>query len=384
MRISTRRAKGGGIPPSSAGTSGTHSSTGGSSGGPSSTLLGAGALGWWSFHNLDYADRQWWRVMGDVEAGRAIRAWAGAGVLLLAMGLWRLFATPATPKVAGDHDPDFERVRAILETAEVCTPDAKLALLGDKRFLFSETGQSFLMFGVRGRSWIALGGPVGRSDEVAELLWRFRELADAHAARPGVYGFGPDLLPEMVEMGMRVQKVGEAAVVPLREFSLQGRKREVLRRNWRKARESGAEFEVLSPDQAARHIDELKAVSDQWLRTHAGGDKSFSMGGFEPRYVCEFPSAVVRVEGRIVAFAMTLVGHVRGGLGYVGIMAAVMMAALSGSAVADAAALSALLLPMMKRAGYDPALASSIFLTTVTDVMGFFTFLGLATLVLLR
>jgi phosphatidylglycerol lysyltransferase len=266
-------------------------------------LLGAGALGWWSFHNLDYADRQWWRVMGDVEAGRAIRAWAGAGVLLLAMGLWRLFATPATPKVAGDHDPDFERVRAILAAAEVCTPEAKLALLGDKRFLFSESGQSFLMFGVRGRSWIALGAPVGRSDEAPELLWRFRELADAHAARPGVYGFGPDLLPEMVDMGMRVQKVGEAAVVPLREFSLQGRKREVLRRNWRKARESGAEFEVLAPDQVAAHIDELKAVSDQWLKTHAGGDKSFSMGGFEPRYVCEFPSAVVRVEGRIVAFA---------------------------------------------------------------------------------
>jgi tripartite ATP-independent transporter DctM subunit len=63
---------------------------------------------------------------------------------------------------------------------------------------------------------------------------------------------------------------------------------------------------------------------------------------------------------RIVAFAMTLVGHVRGGLGYVGIMAAVIMAALSGSAVADAAALSALLLPMMKRAGYDPARSAGL------------------------
>ena len=63
---------------------------------------------------------------------------------------------------------------------------------------------------------------------------------------------------------------------------------------------------------------------------------------------------------RIVNFAMTLVGHVRGGLGYVGIMAAVIMAALSGSAVADAAALSALLLPMMKRAGYDPARSAGL------------------------
>jgi tripartite ATP-independent transporter DctM subunit len=56
---------------------------------------------------------------------------------------------------------------------------------------------------------------------------------------------------------------------------------------------------------------------------------------------------------RIVNFAMACVGHIKGGLGYVTIMAAVIMAALSGSAVADAAALSALLLPMMVAAGHD-------------------------------
>jgi len=56
---------------------------------------------------------------------------------------------------------------------------------------------------------------------------------------------------------------------------------------------------------------------------------------------------------RIVNFAMALVGHVRGGLGYVTIVAAVIMASLSGSAVADAAALTALLLPMMIATGHD-------------------------------
>jgi tripartite ATP-independent transporter DctM subunit len=56
---------------------------------------------------------------------------------------------------------------------------------------------------------------------------------------------------------------------------------------------------------------------------------------------------------RIVHLAMTLVGHVKGGLGYVAIIAAMLMSALSGSAVADAAALAALLLPMMVKAGYD-------------------------------
>lgn len=58
---------------------------------------------------------------------------------------------------------------------------------------------------------------------------------------------------------------------------------------------------------------------------------------------------------RIVDLALAMVGHIRGGLGFVAIFAACVLASLSGSAVADAAALSALLIPMMVRAGHDPA-----------------------------
>jgi TRAP-type transport system large permease protein len=56
---------------------------------------------------------------------------------------------------------------------------------------------------------------------------------------------------------------------------------------------------------------------------------------------------------RIVNVALALVGHVKGGLGYVAILAACLLSALSGSAVADAAALTALLLPMMVQAGHS-------------------------------
>jgi tripartite ATP-independent transporter DctM subunit len=63
---------------------------------------------------------------------------------------------------------------------------------------------------------------------------------------------------------------------------------------------------------------------------------------------------------RIVNVALVLVGHVRGGLGYVTIVAACLLAALSGSAVADAAALSTLLLPMMVAAGHDKARSAGL------------------------
>ena len=63
---------------------------------------------------------------------------------------------------------------------------------------------------------------------------------------------------------------------------------------------------------------------------------------------------------RIVALAMAWVGHFRGGLGYVAVMAAIIMASLSGSAIADTAALAALLIPMMRSAGYNVGRASGL------------------------
>ena len=265
---------------------------------------GAALLGWWSFHHTEFADKSWIRVLQDHdEAARAIRSSVAAAIVLLAVGVWRLISTAATPSVVDDTDPEFDRVWAILAKAEDAEPGSNLALLRDKRFLFSASGETFLMFGVRGRSWIALGPPVGKREERMELFWRFRELADAHAARAGFYGLGPDDLPDTVDLGLAIQKTGESAAVPLEAFSLAGRRREVLRRNWRKAGEGGAAFEVLPVGGAVAIMGELKAISDAWLSHHAGGEKSFSMGGFDPRYVAEFPVAIVRSEGKIVAFA---------------------------------------------------------------------------------
>lgn len=266
-------------------------------------VAGVGLLGLWSFQNADYGELPWWRVMADQDAARSLRAWAGAALALLAFGVWRLLASAATPPIVGEEDPEFEQVKAILAKAEVSRPDSNLALLGDKRFLFSVTRESFLMFGVRGRSWIALGAPVGRADEQLELMWRFRELADAHAARPGFYGLDPDDLPDVVELGFAIQKLGEAAAAPLADFSIAGTKRGNLRRAWRRAADEGAAFEVVPPAGVAALLPDLKRISDVWLAKHAGGEKGFSLGGFQPAYIQQFPVALVRWQDQIIAFA---------------------------------------------------------------------------------
>ena len=66
------------------------------------------------------------------------------------------------------------------------------------------------------------------------------------------------------------------------------------------------------------------------------------------------------ISRRIVSLAMAAVGHIRGGLGYVAILAACILASLSGSAAADAAALASILMPMMVRAGYNPGQSAGL------------------------
>lgn len=66
---------------------------------------------------------------------------------------------------------------------------------------------------------------------------------------------------------------------------------------------------------------------------------------------------------RIIDFAFALVGHIKGGLGYVCIVASCILASLSGSAAADAAAMSALLFPMMVKAGHSPNKSAGLIAT---------------------
>lgn len=74
------------------------------------------------------------------------------------------------------------------------------------------------------------------------------------------------------------------------------------------------------------------------------------------------------ISRRIIDMAQAWVGHVHGGLGYVAIGAAVLLSAMSGSALADAAAMSAILLPMMRQHGYP--MASSAGLIAAGSVIG--------------
>ena len=263
-------------------------------------LISTTWLGLVSFGRVAYSNALWWRFATAADAPRFLRAMAGTTAVVVAFGVARLLRLAPQRSTRPSAD-DLARAKAVA----IRSPDvrAHLALLGDKSLLFSESGESFIMYGVAGGSWVALGDPVGRPSEQSELVWRFRELAHRHGGLPVLYQVSRDLLPLCIDLGLTLLKLGEEAHVPLRSFSLEGGSRRGLRRTVHDVERSGTSFEIVAPERVAALLPELQAVSDDWLAAKRTREKGFSLGRFDAAYLTNFPIALARRGGAIVAFA---------------------------------------------------------------------------------
>ena len=263
-------------------------------------------LGFFAYRDVDYSDELWWRFISDRQASGFLRAGLVLAILTLVVAGRSLLSSPGAHSHGPASPADIARGRGALAAADSATPEAWLAMLGDKALMFSPSGASFLAYRVRGRRWIAMGEPAGLRAERRELLWSFAEMADSYGGAAVFYSVGEEVLGDLATMGLAVRKVGETAVIDTAAFSLEGRSKQNLRTAVNRAEREGAAFEVLPPGSATDVADELKAVSDAWLAMHEGTEKAFSLGRFDVAYLDLTPLAVVREGGRIVAFANLL------------------------------------------------------------------------------
>jgi phosphatidylglycerol lysyltransferase len=274
-----------------------------SAGWTASVLVAIGSsiwLGLLAHRHLAYDNELWWRFAFRADAPRMLRASLLVVMLAAFFGLWRLLQ-PARPRVASVSEESLAEAGAVVDRSPDST--ARLALLGDKHLIFSERRNAFIMYGISGRSWVAMGDPVGPIAEFEDLAWEFRERCDRFGAWPVFYQVSPDHLPLYVDLGLGFSKLGEEARVDLALFSLDGPARAHLRQSHRKVAREGVDFTVVPPIEVVRQMAELKRVSDVWLAVRHETEKGFSLGFFSERYLSAFPAALVRREGRIVAFA---------------------------------------------------------------------------------
>jgi phosphatidylglycerol lysyltransferase len=263
--------------------------------------LGASVwLGLFAFQHVDYSHQLWWQFELHAEASRFLRASVGAAVALLLFGLARLisYAPHETPLPS---DADLEDAGRAIAAQSQTFPF--LVYLRDKALLFNDDRTAFVMYGVRGRTWVALGDPVGPESQFGDLIRRFLERCHDFGGVPVFYEIPKTHLHLYADFGLVFVKLGEEARVDLTAFTLEGGHAAKFRQALRRLEKEGASFRVLEPADIPPVMHQLRAISDDWLTAKASAEKGFSLGFFDESYVSRFPVAVIEQDGRIQAFA---------------------------------------------------------------------------------
>jgi phosphatidylglycerol lysyltransferase len=245
-----------------------------------------------------------WRASLHAEASHA-RATVGAAAHGVLVATERLFRV-APPAFRPAGSADLERAAPLV--AQSPQTYANLVFRGDKAVLFSRTGDAFLMYGRHGRSWIAMGDPVGSGEEAIELAWQFRELCDRHDGWPVFFEVGTENAGLYHDLGLTLTKLGEEARVELASFDLAGSSRASLRHACTRLRRQGYRFEIIAPEAVPPVLPQLASVSQAWLASKTTREKGFSNSSFDFAYLQRFPIAVVRRGDEIVAFANVWLG----------------------------------------------------------------------------
>jgi len=257
-------------------------------------------LGLFAFKHVEYSHQLWWQFELRSDASRFLRASVGAAIVAVVFGVFRL-VRQAPHEAPPPTDADLADAARIIAAQPATYPF--LAYLRDKSLLFNEARTAFVMYAVRGRTWVALGDPVGPDDQAAGLIRRFVERCDDFGGVPVFYEIGKAHLHMYADVGLGFVKLGEEARVDLSRFTLAGGQAAKFRQAMRRLEKDGASFRVLEAADVPALIPRLREVSDNWLAAKAAAEKGFSLGFFDEAYVSRFPVAVIERDGRILAFA---------------------------------------------------------------------------------
>jgi phosphatidylglycerol lysyltransferase len=260
-------------------------------------------IGFFSYRHIEYSNQLWWQFAIYGDAPRFLRATLGVVIVVLWYSTARLLLPfkPRKQMLLAEIEQDVKRI--INDSPRT---GANFALLGDKQFLLNDKKNAFIMYGVAGKSWIALSDPVGPQEEWDELLWKFKELCDYYDGRPVFYQIENTHLDLYLDLGMNFIKLGEEARLKLSDFSLDGAENKNLRYSHNRILKLGYEFEIIPPERLGPILEKLEAISDAWLKEKKTREKRFSLGSFSREYISNFPVAIVRNGDEIMAFANIL------------------------------------------------------------------------------
>ena len=257
-------------------------------------------LGFFAFKHVDYSNELWWQFELHGEASRFLRASVAVTGSVALLAFARLIGHSPVEAVEPAAE-ELEAAGRVIDRQTSTTP--MLVFLRDKALLFNDARSAFVMYGVQGRTWIAMGDPVGPEADLGPMIRLFLERADDFGVRPVFYQVTKANLHHYADFGLTFVKLGEEARVDLSTFTIEGGRGTRARQAFRRLEKDRATFRLAPAEDVPALLPQLRRVSDNWLREKSAAEKGFSLGFFDDDYLRRAPVALIERDGQVQAFA---------------------------------------------------------------------------------
>jgi phosphatidylglycerol lysyltransferase len=177
---------------------------------------------------------------------------------------------------------------------------AWFALAADTDYFFSPNRRAVIAYRFEGDTLLAVGDPIGPDEELPALLRAFEQHCRSHDWRFAFFQARPERLALYQSLGWRSLHLGEDPVLWTDRFTLEGSAIAEVRRAVRRVEGAGVTVRLFFPGEGAFDprrdedglLEQMREISNEWMRTRHGGEKGFCMGRFDPAHLHETPLAV--------------------------------------------------------------------------------------------
>ncbi|WP_343557808.1 phosphatidylglycerol lysyltransferase domain-containing protein [Sphingobacterium sp.] len=211
----------------------------------------------------------------------------------------------ARPRLIDDEDSsksEIERAeQLLLEFGQ--SPMDFFKLGKDKSLFFSEVSEGFTAYRLANEFAIVLDEPVCEQGDKEELVQEFDEYCYANGLKAIYYRVDENSLVHFSSLRKQKINIGQEAVLELDAFKLEGKDRKSLRNGLNAIQKKGFTTEVLKAPQTREIIDQLKAISNEWLKEFDKKEMVFSQGMFDESELISQDIIVLKNDtNQIVAF----------------------------------------------------------------------------------
>ena len=257
-------------------------------------------------HRSGFAAFSRWTELGyRLEASRFARTAIALALAVVAAAAYVAMRVP----VRFTRPSDEEVNRALELHAAIGGGSTPLMVANGDKSIFTAGDRGFCLYRIIGPYLVVFPDPIVRPQDRREFLDALFLFAGDVDRRPLFYQISPDWIPPLHDRGYVFFKLGEEGYMPLARVTTEGPAGKMYRQILRRGERDGVRFRVMPPYEVERRLDELEAISTDWLHRKAVNERQFSIGFFDRAYLARFPCAVVETgDGSIVAFANVLRG----------------------------------------------------------------------------